>query len=412
MYLMQAGQRPGLCVFTRQVVSCGHSLAGKVLIARHAPWFGHSGIQMPLTPRTYRRPTDGRKSLLWLCVVILGIALSDSACHRSGIPTPSAVGQSDTVRLLATGDVNLGRKVGQIILSGDTLYPFQLVRDVFSQYDLVFANLESQLSDQDGETESPTNNRVFTGPPQAAWSLRLGGIDCVSLANNHTGDYGRSALRQTIDELDRAGIAHVGATLGPREPSEPLILERRGIRFAFFACTAIIPGSNPWWGRFIAEADSAVLFPRIREVRPLVDFIVVSYHGGTEYADTASGPTRAFAAGAIESGADLFLGHHPHVPYGITEIRGRYCVASLGNFVFEQTVPQWTMYSFGFAAQIVKDSSGTRIHAIRVLPLRSRLQPEFLAPGPEADMVLDRIRRQSNLPSWLIEGPSGPRGGF
>ncbi len=313
---------------------------------------------------------------------------------------------------LAVGDINLGRRVGLKIIAGDTSYPFRRVSSVLKAYDIVFGNLESQLSDQGEETESPQSNMVFTGPPGGAWSLRTGGVSCVSLANNHMGDYGREALRQTLENLDSAEVAHVGAATNGQDPYRPLLLERRSIHFALFACTDIMPGSGSGWERFIAQADTGRLFPRLREVRPLVDFVIVSYHGGVEYADSAGAGVQTFFRAALAQGADLVVGHHPHVPYGIEELEGRYMVYSLGNFVFAQSTPEWTKYSFAFAAQIVKDSDSTRIHAIRILPLRSRLQPEFLGPGAEADSVFARLQAHSSLPPWLVAGPAHRPGGF
>lgn len=115
-----------------------------------------------------------------------------------------------TLRLLAVGDVNLGRQVGQEILNGDTLYPFVAVVDTFAAHDIVFANLECTLSEQGGETQHPRNNLVFTGPPAAARSLRLAGVTLVSTANNHALDYGFTAHSETMKYLAGQGILFAG----------------------------------------------------------------------------------------------------------------------------------------------------------------------------------------------------------
>jgi poly-gamma-glutamate synthesis protein (capsule biosynthesis protein) len=97
----------------------------------------------------------------------------------------------------------------------------------------------------------------------------------------------------------------------------------------------------------------------------------------------------------IAGGADLFLGHHPHVPYGVGEEEGKYIVPSLGNFVFRQPDHFWTQRSFAFAAEIMKDTLGTRVSSFKCLPVRTGFQPEFLTDKSESDIILERIRTLS-----------------
>ncbi|MBM2839665.1 MAG: cap protein [Bacteroidetes bacterium] len=300
-----------------------------------------------------------------------------------------------TLRLLAVGDVNLGRGVGQEILAGDTLYPFAAVRDSFASYDVVFANLESQLSDQDGETQHPRNNLIFTGPPGGAHTLRQAGVTMVSTANNHAIDYGIKALLETGRYLREAGVYFTGTSGDASRLFDPVIVSRNGLRIAFFACTDVMNIEDPFWKKYVAEADSAKLLPMIRSVRDSVDFIVVSYHGGEEYADRPTQRTKDFARQMIAGGADLFLGHHPHVPYGVEEFEGKYIIHSLGNFVFRQPDRYWTQRSFAFAATIVKDANGTRVSTFRCLPVRAGFQPEFVTQQPEIDVILERIKALS-----------------
>ncbi len=324
---------------------------------------------------------------------LLAVAITVTA--GADAPAVAWGGNANAVCLLAFGDINLGRRVGQEILRGDTLFPFAYVQDTIKAYDLVFANLESPLSDQDGETQDPENNLVFTGPPAGAASLQRAGVTVVSTANNHAIDYGIHALRETIVNLRHAGVAFAGTATGGSDLYRPAFITVKGIRFAVFAVTDIMNSTAPVWRRYVAAADTAQLFPAMRAARDSADFMIVSYHGGNEYADTASGRTRDFAAAAIRAGADLFLGHHPHVPYGIGVIRGKYAVYSLGNFVFRQPARYWTQRSFAFAADIVRDSTGARITSFRCLPLECGLQPKFLPGDGDGAPVLQRIKSQS-----------------
>jgi poly-gamma-glutamate synthesis protein (capsule biosynthesis protein) len=99
-----------------------------------------------------------------------------------------------------------------------------------------------------------------------------------------------------------------------------------------------------------------------------------------------------FAHSVVDGGADLFLGHHPHVTYGIDVRDGRYIVPSLGNFVFHQAARYWTQWSFGFAACIRKDTLGTRVSSFHAIPVAAGAQPRFVPDGPDAEKMLTRIR--------------------
>jgi poly-gamma-glutamate synthesis protein (capsule biosynthesis protein) len=295
------------------------------------------------------------------------------------------------VRFLALGDINLGRRVGQVILKGDTVYPFAHVADTLRGYDMVFANLESNISDQHGRTEHPRYNMIFTAPPAAAQALKRAGVRVVATANNHALDFGVSAKDQTIRYLDSAGVAHCGTSGEGQSPYLPALLRVNGIRLAFFAVTDIMNGRGRGWKDLVARADTGSLLPAIRAVRESSDVVIVSFHGGVEYAPEASERTREFARQVLEGGADIVLGHHPHVPYGIESAGGKVAVHSLGNFVFMQPDRYWTRFSFALSFDIIRDAAGTRIRSLRALPLRAGFQPEFLPPGAEAGIIRDHV---------------------
>jgi hypothetical protein len=294
------------------------------------------------------------------------------------------------VSFLALGDVNLGRRVGQILLSGDTLFPWRAVRDSLAQYDIVFANLESNLSDQNGRTVDPKSNVVFTGPPMGARSLALGGITIVSTANNHALDFGVGALRETIRHLDSAGVRHVGTSGRHEELYQPVMLTAKGMVFAFLACTDLMNGGGTSWGRYVATADTERLFPAIRQARRSADVVVVSFHGGEEYAQQPTARVVEFARSVIHAGADVFLGHHPHVPYAVAAVENGYVAYSLGNFVFRQPGNFWTEHSYAAAFTCTRDSTGVHFSFSRCLPVACGFQPRFLGPGAESDAVLAR----------------------
>jgi poly-gamma-glutamate capsule biosynthesis protein CapA/YwtB (metallophosphatase superfamily) len=328
---------------------------------------------------------------LFAFVLLAGVLLfgSGEAAPAGAVP-PAPAENILRLRLLAVGDINLGRAVGQELLKGDTLYPFAGIGDSLQAYDLVFGNLESCLSDQNGETQSPGSNLIFTGPPEGAVALRRAGFDIVATANNHALDYGLAGWGQTMENLERAGVAFAGTSRNPSDLPGPVILERNGIRIAFLACTDIMNRPGEGWKQYVAAADSGVL-AKVRQARESADLVVLSYHGGEEYSEKPTQRTIDFARAAVDAGADLFLGHHPHVPYGIERWRGGLIIHSLGNFVFRQPARFWTQRSYALSAGVVKDSRGTRIEEYAVIPLLAGFRPAFALSTADQESVYQRV---------------------
>ncbi len=312
-------------------------------------------------------------------------------------PLPHGAANTSIVRFLALGDINLGREAGQRLFRGDTLFPFENVVSTLREYDLVFGNLESQLSNQDGETQHPDNNYIFTGPPAGAASLHRAGINIVSTANNHALDYGRAGLAETIRHLRESGVKSVGTSESPDSLFCPLLVVKNNILFAFFACTEIMNTADRSWRNVVCHADTTVLLPEIRFWKDSADVVIVSYHGGTEYGEAASPGTLWFAGCVLAAGADVFLGHHPHVSYGIIEDHGRLIVPSLGNFVFLQPQRYWTQRSFAIEIVFEKVGGRTSLRNYRPLPVRCGLQPEFLSQGEESTIIAQRIQSFSRV---------------
>lgn len=337
------------------------------------------------------------KSLHALTLLLLIVLAGDAQTGDTALPVRASGQEADTVRvrLLAVGDINLGRKMGRTLLAGDTLAPFSRVRQKFTEYDIVAANLECPISEQGGVTEHPLNNIIFTAPPVAAWSLARGGVNVVSVANNHALDFGRSALHETRMWLDSTGVAHAGTSDDPARLYEPALIVRHGVRIAFFACTDFVNDSPKGWREVVAAADTALLFPRMRVWRDSVDFLILSYHGGQEYTEQPAAGVIRFSRAAVDAGADVVLGHHPHVPHGIEQYHGGWIAHSLGNFVFRQPGRFWTEHSIALSLTFERTTHGRGISDVRILPVRSDFQPEFLEQGPAYDRVLARVRALS-----------------
>src|SRR3989442_15138135 len=299
---------------------------------------------------------------------------------------------TDTLRLYAVGDINLGRRLAkERLMEGDTLYPFLALRDSLAAADITFGNLEGPIA-PDAST-GPDSETVFPPPPAAAAALARAGFDIVSTANNHAWDGGRAAVEETMRQLTRAGVRFVGSGFGRDMAEQPVILERHGWRVAFFAVTRAW-NPAPYTFRqhvgadWIAWGDTARIYPAIRAVKASgrADLVVVSMHGGTEYADAPPQHMQDLGRGLVDAGADLVLAHHPHVLQPVVWYKHKPIVQSLGNFVFLQDDP-WTRLSAILRVVVTPD----RRMRLSAIPIRVGPHPT-LATGAAADSVRRRLR--------------------
>lgn len=316
------------------------------------------------------------------------------------------------VKIIAVGDINLGRKTGQQILAGDINYPFINIADYLKSADITFGNLESQLADLGGETQSPTNEYRFAGPPQGANSLAVAGFDIVSLANNHMWDYGKDQLFETMDNLDRVQVKYVGASRTIDNLYQPMIIETKGQKIAWFAVTALLNGYEKVGAKdYVAWADDDRLIEAIKQVKtplipPLdnrdwakpgvvspeaktggVDWVIVSMHRGVEYAESPSTPQVEFAHRVIDAGANIVIGHHPHVPEGIEIYQTGIIFYSLGNFAFWQPFDYWTQHSF--AVELNLYPNGKFNHTI--VPVDAGWQPQLTNINEDKNKIMQHI---------------------
>ena len=320
-------------------------------------------------------------------VLLLSVHVVSCNAHLGLLQQPT-----DTLRLYAVGDINLGRRVAkERLLEGDTLYPFLALRDSLAAADITFGNLESPIAPD--SSAAPDSVGIFTAPPAAAAALARAGFDVVSTANNHAWDGGPSAVEETMRQLTRAGVRFVGSGFGRDMAEQPVILERHGWRVAFFALTrAWNPAPYTFHSHagseYIAWGDTGRIYPAIREVKTngRADLIVVSMHGGTEYVDTPPKHMQDLARGLVDAGADVVLAHHPHVLQPVVWYKHKPIVQSLGNFVFLQDDP-WTRLSAILRVVVTPDR---RMH-VSAIPIRVGPQPT-LATGAAADSVRRRLR--------------------
>jgi len=233
--------------------------------------------------------------------------------------------------------------------------------------------------------------------------LTYAGFDVLSLANNHTGDYGDDALVETLDLLDEAGLVVVGAGRNSAEARAVRIVTSNGLRVAFLAYNQILPESfeasetspgSAWTKEQDMVADVAA-------ARQVADVVVVVCHWGAEYSSYTNASQRALARAVADAGADLVLGHHPHVLQGLGILENTFVAYSLGNFVFYDMISAQT--SETVILRCVLDSTGVK--TVEWIPVSIvEHQPRVAAPEA-ATRIGERILRiseeQEALPSPL-----------
>ena len=198
-------------------------------------------------------------------------------------------------------------------------------------YDLMMVNLENAVTQS---VDSMEKEFVFKMKPEYLSQLCGAGISIVNCANNHTADFGVEGILETIQQLDSAGIRHTGIGRNLSEARKPVVLHVNGIRIGFlgyggegiFIASRSQPGTT--------SRSQWLILEDIKRLRPRVDFIVINIHWGEELETRPDSNQIILAHRMIEGGADLIVGHHPHVLQGIERYRGKIIAYSLGNFVF------------------------------------------------------------------------------
>ena len=243
-----------------------------------------------------------------------------------------------TNRLVFGGDVMLSRHVAQRMkASGDNTLPFRKIAPFFKEADLAFVNLESPFSDKGNP---PTAGMVFKALPAGIEGLLAAGIDVVSTANNHTRDQHEYGLIYTLDWLEKNKIAAVGTGRDEAAARRGVVLTANTVKFAFLGYTYDQRnGNHKDDDNRINGLDIVRLREDIAAIRQISNVTVVSMHAGVEYAKTPHPQQQQFARAAIEAGATLVIGHHPHVVQPCEEYQTGVICYSLGNLVFDQTAP-------------------------------------------------------------------------
>ncbi len=292
------------------------------------------------------------------------------------------------IRLVFGGDVTLAAWYPEIVPDArDHEWPFARLQGLFRSADVVMVNCETAITRSEKREPKQFN---FKMDPDLVSVFPKSGISLVTLANNHVYDYGAEGLRDTLAYLDKAGVEHVGAGMTLAEARLPVIRYIKGKRFAFLgygnysAATEKTPGTAYRHPEHVAED--------VRLAKKSgADIVIVNFHWGLERATEPTERDRALAHLTIDNGADVIVGHHPHVLQPVEIYRGKVIAYSLGNFVFGGNRRSGKDSAL---LEISVTPTGDILH--RLLPIRidtaeTRYQP-YLLDEPLTKLV-DRSQR-------------------
>lgn len=245
---------------------------------------------------------------------------------------PTTVFAAQPITMSAVGDICFTGGHGQSLGKPSTL--LSKVAPTLRASDIAFGNLETSLSNRGSKW---AKTYTFRGPISAGPVLGKAGFDVVSLANNHSLDYGRSAFSDTLATVHRGGVVPVGAGKNKAQAWEPKIITRNGQKVAFLAFSEITPGafaaSSQHSGTAYTQSIGSIV-KAVKSANKKADYVVVSMHWGVEKKYDANARQKSEAHALVNAGADVVLGHHPHRIQGIEYYRGKLIAYSLGNFVF------------------------------------------------------------------------------
>jgi hypothetical protein len=312
-----------------------------------------------------------------------------------------------SVTIVAGGDILLDRGVRtRLTENTDPGALLQPIAAILREADLAMANLECALVD----SGTPIYKvHMFRGDPSMASVLAGAGLDILSLANNHAYDYGRAALLETQAHLVRAGIRSVGAGPDATASFEPVFLEVNSMRLAVLGYVDLVleglPPEQDAPGP--AHGDRARLIAAVRAAAQEADFVIVQIHWGSEYAVYPSEDQRQLARALVAAGADLILGHHPHVIQPVQWVDNALVFYSLGNLIFDGGRPGSDEAILARVVLSLDDPVGSartdmpdpdaRVTAVEVLPLWIDDCRPLPAPAERVERIVGRVDPSGTL---------------
>ncbi|MFA6324954.1 MAG: CapA family protein [Candidatus Paceibacterota bacterium] len=286
------------------------------------------------------------------------------------------------ITLLFGGDLMLDRGVKNSVMknfNGDYSALFENL-DIIKKVDVAFANLEGPASDQG---KDKYNLYSFRMNPSVIPALNGAGFSVLSLANNHMGDWDKDAFVNTLNRLKENEIKYIGSGINKKEAEQPIIIEKNGIKVGYLGFSDVGPTSLE-----ATETDAGILLASdpnfstiIANASKQVDHLVVSIHFGEEYKIIHNKRQEDLAHKAIDSGAKMVIGAHPHVIQDVEIYKNGFIAYSLGNFIFDQYFSKNTMQGMLLEIKLYKDGEMTTKK--NIFNLNNVFQPKKITPAKE-----------------------------
>lgn len=321
---------------------------------------------------------------------------NDSSADTESDPQKNSVLPAEPVSLTVSvvGDCTLGTdenfdydtSLNAYYENYGSEYFFRNVKSIFSADDLTIANFEGTLTDSEEREEKQF---AFKAPAEFSSILSDGAVEAVTLANNHSHDYGEQGCADTLAALDQEGITHFGY-------DETAVIEVKGIKVG-------LVGIYELKDHLERTEQLKQNIAKVKEQGAVITIVI--FHWGNEKEEVPDSNQTTLGRLAIDEGADLVCGHHPHVLQGIETYKGKNIVYSLGNFCFGGNSYPSDMDSMIFQQTFTVDKNGVSAdNAINIIPCSissdydyNNYQPTP-AEGDEADRIMDKIEERS---SWI-----------
>ncbi len=315
-------------------------------------------------------------ALLLTLLIVFGSACPKSPPANQANKEPEKITES-RVTFLAVGDILISRGVARAIdKAGTPLAPFKKMEDIFRSTDFNFGNLECPIS---GRETVVGKGLVFNMRTKDLAGLKEYNFKVLNFANNHAMDQGINGLRNTHKVLDENGFTRLGTGENLDEAWTPKIYEVKGVKIGFVGVSyvSINDGSGAARNDYVARMeDKDRVKKAIEQLKSQgADFIVATMHAGVEYQRRPHQPQIDFAKSAIDFGADIVIGAHPHWVQIFEQYKGKYIFYSLGNFIFDQTWSRDTQEGLALRISLqsrkstVQANSKTQVEQIELIPV-------------------------------------------
>ena len=337
-----------------------------------------------------------------LVILLVGAGvLFSSVARADAAPFP------EELRISAVGDIMLDGTARPEMEKNGYNYAFEGTRELLKQSHIVVGNLEGPLTER-GKKEAD-KKYIFRSPPdKVAKALRYAGFDVVSLANNHSLDYGQVGMEDSIDSLARYGIRHMGAGNNSKEARAPTFVPVGNQMVAFLAYSLTFPES--YWATSkqagTAFGHEAHVVADVKRARAVADVVVVSFHWGQESKTELREYQTRLGRAAIDAGAQAVIGHHPHILQGVERYKDGVILYSLGNYTFG---------SFSEKARVSAIAqlyfNGSRLNKVRMTPINVLntevlFQPQPLK-GDAADAVVGQLQELASIQGTTLRNVKG-----